>query len=284
MIWLLACVGGTPDDSQSSVQLQDSASLPSLERPDAELAWAATDAEQAVQGILNQGFPSPWVGMDLYFYALGQGDASCPGMAAQIAPHNLQGCQADTGWYYSGMSRFGGEMRPWDQDTTLILETEQAFGDFSFRDPTGQSFECGGHQETGVVLGEAKVPLAFVGEHKGSYLWQGHEGVYRENVSGQLQVQVDGSGSERRIQLSGALEYLAQSMHSTLSLSEACGWAPESGTLQLREPSGAWLTWTPQECTGCGPLLDEQEQDLGQVCLDLGPVAASFQKQLDQLP
>ncbi|MFT5583886.1 MAG: hypothetical protein ACI9VR_001470 [Cognaticolwellia sp.] len=279
MIWLLACLN-TELDSGSGV---DSAGLPSLERPDSERAWSAEQAEQAAQSIFDQGFPSPWVGVELYFFALQQGDASCPGLPEQIAPHNLQGCAADTGWYYSGMSRFKREIAPWEQDGTLILEAEQAFGDFSLLDPSGQHFECGGHQEAAVALAEGRVPTAFVGEHKGTYVWEGHEGVYREGVSGQLEVQIDGSGSQRRISLSGALEYLGQPFHSSLSLSEACGWAPESGTLQIRDPSSDWLTWTPSSCTGCGPLVDEEQNELGQVCLDLAPVAGSFQQQLDQL-
>ncbi len=279
MIWLLACVTAELD----SETVVDSASLPWLERPNSERAWGAEQTEQAVQGTLNQGFPSPWVGLDLYFFALQQGDASCPGLPEQIAPHNLQGCAADTGWYYSGMSRFSREIQPWEQEPTLILEAEQAFGDFSLLDPSGQRFECGGHQETAVALAEGRVPTAFVGEHKGTYLWEGHDGVYREGVSGQLQVQIDGSGSQRRITLSGALEYLGQPLHSSLSLSEACGWAPASGSLQIRDPSGAWLIWTPSPCTGCGPLVDENGKELGQVCLDLAPVAGSFQRQLDAL-
>ena len=279
MIWLLACVGG----GDSGVEPLDSAGLPSLERPSAERAWDAQDTELAVQGVFDQGFPSPWTAMELYFYALGEGDAACPGLPAQIAPHNLQGCDADTGWYFSGMSRFTREIAPWEQDATLILELDQALGDFSFRDPSAQRFECGGHQEAGVVLAEGREPKAFVGEHKGSLVWEGHQGVYREGVSGQLQVQIDGPASERRIALSGALEYLGQPLHSTLVLSQACGWAPESGTLQVRDPSSAWLTWTPSECTGCGPLYDEQDASLGEVCLDLSAVAAAFDPQLEQL-
>lgn len=280
MIWLLACVGTAPPDTETV----DSGGLPSLARPDLTRAWDAEQAQAAAQGTFDQGFPSPWVGLELYFWALAQGDPECPGMAEQIAPHNLQGCQAHSGWSYAGMSRFTRQVTPWEQDLSLILEADQAFGDFSLMDPSGQAFECGGHQEASVALAPDRVPVAFVGEHKGSYLWAGHEGVYREGVSGQLQVQIEGSGSEHRITLTGALEYLGQPFHSTLSLSEVCTWAPESGTLQLRDPAGAWLSWTPQACTGCGPLVDEEGAELGEVCLDFAPVAAAFAAQLAELP
>ncbi|MED5372222.1 MAG: hypothetical protein VX899_14480 [Myxococcota bacterium] len=272
---LLACTVDTSEVTSSA----DTA-LPSVERPAAQAVWDAATTEQVLSETLAEGFPSPWRGIELYFEMLTHGDAYCPASTEFIDDQFVNGCDASTGWWYSGVSTWETGQEPVDE---MTVEYAAAVGDYLVLDPDGQQFECGGHQATGVVRDSSGQAQEVFAEHKGSFWWEGDDGVYRDPVSGALNLSLRQSPDGRRMEMSGALQVLGTSTYVDGVFSESCDWQLSEGSMRVRDPSGGWITWTPEPCTSCGPIHFSDGTALGEICVDTTAMVMAQSQALELL-
>lgn len=276
MIWLLlAC---TP--TQSAPSTDTGAPLPGAERPILEPEWDLDALESELTWLLSEGFPSSRVAMAHYLEVMSHGDSVCPGNKEFIDATNLRGCTADSGYFYSGVSTY--ERQSFVEQGSLVT-FEGSTGDYLFRNPEGDEMEGGGHQTLSVVytpLGDAHVVFA---EHSGSFVWEADEGVYREPVSGSMQVFAAQNVERTQLNLLGAISYLDRSLYFQTDLWEDCGWRSEDGFIEVRDPSGGWYTLGPQSCQSDCMTATFAGEVRGEICVDLSPIAQAFGPELDML-
>lgn len=281
MIWLwLACVGS---QSGPGPELVDTgARLPGADRPAMEPVWDAAELEAELSWLFSQGFPNSREAMGLYLDVLSHGDAICPGNAEYIDETMLRGCTAESGYFFSGVSTYERQSLI-DEDGNQV-SYQGSTGDFLFRDPEGQEMEAGGHQTQAIwetAQGQVQQVLT---EHSGSFVWAGHEGVYREKVSGSLHAVAVISEGQKQLYLQGAISYLDHALYLQTGLLADCGWRNEAGVIEVRDPSGGWFTLGPQSCeSDCMPVSFGGAPQ-GEICVDLSPIAQAFGPELEMLP
>ena len=279
MIWLwLACTA--PQDLRP---ISDSGGpLPSTERPVPEPEWDLAAVESELDWLLSQGFPSPRVAMALYLEVMSHGDSVCPGNEEYIDATNLSGCTAESGYYFSGVSTYEREFFTEEDGNQITFEGST--GDYLFRNPEGEAMESGGHQTLATVVNPLGQVANIFSAHSGTFGWAAHDGVYKEKVSGSLQVMVGQHGDQKQLHMQGAISYLDHSLYFETDLWEDCGWRTDAGVVELRDPSGGWYTLGPQSCQSDCMTATFDGEVQGQVCVDLSPIAQAFQHELDLLP
>ena len=280
MIWLwLACAG--TDTNPDSELLDTGASLPGAEQPTTEPVWDAAELEAELIWLLSQGFPNSRQAMGLYLDILSHGDSVCPGNAEYIDETMLRGCTAETGYYFSGVSTY--ERQSLVDEDGLLVSYQGCTGDYLFRDPAGQEMEAGGHQTQAIWETPQGQVQQVLSEHSGSFVWAGHEGVYREKVSGSLHSVAVISDGQRQLYLQGAISYLDHALYLQTGLLADCGWRTESGVIEVRDPSGGWFTLGPQSCESDCMGVTFGGEPMGEICVDLSPIAQAFEPELEML-
>ena len=279
MIWLwLACTA--PQDLRP---ISDSGGpLPSTERPVPEPEWDLAAVESELEWLLSQGFPSSRQAMAMYLEVMSHGDSVCPGNEEYIDATNLRGCTAESGYYFSGVSTYEREFFTEEGGNEIIFEGST--GDYLFRNPEGEAMESGGHQTLATVVNPLGQVANIFSAHSGTFGWAAHDGVYKEKVSGSLQVMVGQHGDQKQLHMQGAISYLDHSLYFETDLWEDCGWRTDAGVVELRDPSGGWYTLGPQSCQSDCMTATFDGEVQGQVCVDLSPIAQAFQHELDLLP
>lgn len=275
---LLACTTSTPEPADT---VDTGSSLPGTERPTTEPVWDLPQLEQEFSTLLAQGFPTSRQAMGLYLEVLSHGDEICPGNKEYIEANNLRGCWADSGYFYSGVSTY--ERQSFVDEGGNTISFEGNTGDYLFRDPEGREMEGGGHQTMAVVVDRSGRVDNVLSEHSGSFLWQAHDGVYQEQVSGSIQVVAAPQGMFRMLYMVGAIQYLGHSLYFNTTLSESCEWRGQSGYLEIRDPSGAWYTLYPDDCSSDCMSVSYGGEPQGEICLDLSPIAAAYAPELEML-
>ncbi|MFT5585212.1 MAG: hypothetical protein ACI9VR_002800 [Cognaticolwellia sp.] len=278
MIWLWLACTATPDEPTAT---DTGSTLPGAEQPVIEPEWDAADLEYELTWLLSQGFPNSRQAMALYLEVMSHGDSICPGNKEYIDATNLRGCVADSGYYYSGVSTY--ERQALTEPDGSQISFEGSTGDYLFRNPEGQEMEGGGHQTLAVVVDPLGEVNNVFSEHSGSFAWAAHDGVYREKVSGSLQVVAVKYTESRQLNIQGAISYLGHSLFFQTDLWEDCGWNTNAGVIEVRDPSGGWYTLGPQSCeSNCMTATFDGELQ-GEVCVDLSPIAQAFEPELDLL-
>ena len=154
MRWLLvlslaACASdvGSAPEPEPAIDLRQGPTdsgddgLPDVDRPVTQPVWTPAEVEQAIARALVEGLPDPWRMQEAYLDVLSNGDGACPGHATYIDDTHLYGCEATTGWFYSGVSEYH-QRDVTDEDGRW--EGIEALGDFLFRSPSGDEMEVGG--------------------------------------------------------------------------------------------------------------------------------------------
>ena len=245
--------------------------LPHEDPPSTEPAWTAAEVQAVLEGALADGLPDPRYEHDQYIELLSHGNADCPGHETYIDDRFVYGCNAASGYYYSGVSNYLTSAETVDGTRVASVEVN---GDFLFRNDREQFFEVGGHsiQKTTWPADGSSGTLWL--EHSGTWLWQAHESWLQTGASGRFSMTLSRSGSDRVVQVEGAIGFDRTWMaFDELVLAEGgCAWAP-TGAIEVRDPSGAWHRVDfGTECTSCGALVFDGDTALGEVCLDLSTI------------
>ncbi len=279
MIWvLLACTA--PQDTQP---VADTGSpLPGSERPVTEPEWDLPTLESELNWLLSQGFPTSQAAMEQYLEVMSHGDSVCPGNEEYIDATNLRGCTADSGYFYSGVSTY--ERQSFTEEGGNQISFEGSTGDYLFRNPDGLEMEGGGHQTLAIVVNPQGEVNNVFSEHSGSFIWQAHDGVYKEQVSGSLQVVAVEVGDFKQLHMQGAISYLGHALFFETDLWEECGWRSDAGVVEVRDPSGGWFTLGPQSCQSDCMTATFAGEVQGEVCVDLSLIAQAYGRELDLLP
>lgn len=278
MIWLwLACTA--PQDVQP---VDTGVQLPGSERPVTEPEWDLATLESELNWLLSQGFPTSRDAMEQYLEVMSHGDSVCPGNKEYIDATNLRGCTADSGYFYSGVSTY--ERQFFTEENGNEISFEGSTGDYLFRNPEGEEMEGGGHQTLAIVVNPLGEVNNVFSEHSGSFIWQAHDGVYQEQVSGSLQVVAVEYGDFKQLHMQGAISYLDHSLFFETDLWEECGWRSEDGIVEVRDPSGGWFTLGPQSCQSDCMTATFAGEAQGEVCVDLSLIAQAYGRELDLLP
>lgn len=221
--------------------------------------WAPGAFEAAARAVVERGLPDPWTLRALYLDALSAGDAACPGSDDDLAPPevSLSGCTSSSGWTYAGVSTFEETGTPEEPDFRMLN------ADFSITGPSGEALRAGG--SFGFRGGGQGTTRWWEAEVMGSWGTPGVGGWLDPGGGVMLYARLTGD----QAQLDGALDHPDTPLYTPGLELGACANGGADGELRLRSPGGVWASAT-LDC-GCG-FLEEVGQELGEVCVDLGPL------------
>jgi hypothetical protein len=245
--------------------------LPEVDAPQTEPTWAAADVQAALAAALADGLPDPRYEHDQYLALLSHGTEACPGHETYIDDRFVYGCNAESGYYYSGVSNYLTSDETVGGARTVEIEVN---GDFLFRDDEDRFFEVGGHSIQRTTWpadgGSGERWL----EHSGTWHWEAHESWLRDGASGRFSMTLSKDGADRVLGIEGAIGFGGTWMafdHVVLA-EGACAWAP-TGAVELRDPGGAWHRVDfGESCSPCGALVFDRDTPLGEVCVDLSTI------------
>ena len=116
-----------------------------------DLAWSSAELEQAIADLTVDSVPHAQPIIEGYSEWLGRGDVLCPGWPDDLSQDLTEGCTANTGYVYRGLSEVFSieeefEESPQGLDPTWLPEDGLTLiVDCDFYAPTGERFQGGGH-------------------------------------------------------------------------------------------------------------------------------------------
>lgn len=259
----------TPDDSEVS----DSGGL---SRPDPSPTLSTDDLVSLVEGIFHQGMPQPFLLRDTYLTLMRAGDADCPGTdATDIVnpPVPLSGCEASTGYFYAGAATYleHDEMVENDGVWVGLIGLEMPLADFQIVTPEGDTFGVGGtfsYTGTRSSMGEenwnAKLKGSWIYPPAGGWLGAGISMIF--NYEGFANAS-DGSTTT----LDGGITVGGRTIEfEDFTFPQgACPDAPH-GVMYVRQDDGyRYRIEFPEDCSGCGTAVFNDDEEVGEVCLSL---------------
>lgn len=217
-----------------------------LESPDPVATLSAEDVVAVVDRALPaDGVPNPYDARDrLLEWLLFAQPPGCPSALGFNTNAPWEGCTTTDGYTFSGLSE--GQMDiPHDNYSAMTL-----MGDFRWTDPDGNLFLAGGEAN----LDRDDDHVAW--ELTGTWADATAEG-WIQDFGGAL----DGTFTREQGQLVGSLGHGDANLLLDVTFDADC----TDGVVHVREDAG----WHRLDLTcGCGPWTFE-DQDLGEICLDL---------------
>lgn len=258
-----SCASGC--DERGSGQEDTAAMVYSTDEPPP--LWTLDEVGQLVADLIAMGAPNPVDIGQSFSRVMAEGDEDCPGDPYRLSVNG--GCTTDSGARYSGIGWLYVMDRT-DVGGELVPSSWYHGGDFEIVRATGERFAGGGDLEystSGEVeeqLSEFTVAGSWVDEAQPGWFAEGFSGVY----TGELLRSVQGTS----LTINGGIGVGDRDLNFVnlqwSTLGDCDGAAV--GTLQLREPEGYWYSWDlGDDCDACGALTFHQDQDLGELCLDL---------------
>lgn len=271
------CSGPKEDptpDTPSDTTVSDSGGLT---RPDPSPALSTEDLVEQIEGIFRQGVPQPFLLRDTYLSLMRAGDADCPGAdATDIVnpPVPLSGCESSTGYFYAGAATYleKDDMVETEEGTWVgLLGMEMPLADFQIVTPEGDTFGVGGtfsYTGTRSSMGEE----TWIGRLKGSWIYPPAGGWLGAGVSMVFTYEgsanaTDGSSTT----LDGGLTIGGRTIEfeDFIFPPGACMDAPY-GVIYVRQDDGyRYRIEFPDDCSGCGTAVFNDDEEVGQVCLSL---------------
>ena len=257
---LLVGTGCTADPTTAadSGLVQDEAPGDSGQTEDPALS-TAEDVGVLLQAAIDVGLPAPQSIRDAYLAAMASGDDICPGDPGQLTEAvPPEGCTADTGWYYRGISTYVVDEGAW------ILS-----GDFEIVSDDGRSFMAGGAVAvSGSAEDDGWNATTNVG---GTWSFDGEGDTLGLGTSGFVDLVGVGVGQEWSVLTRGCVSTGEGRDLCLLDVQAAtddhCGGTAHGG-FEIRDELGRWYTLDLSDCTGCGRVF-HGEAELGEVCVDL---------------
>jgi hypothetical protein len=273
ILLLLACaspkapVNGTDTgahtvDSGEAVGAFD---LPEIEETMVQPTLSASEVAERLTTALSQ-VPDPTEIVEIYQFLMAQGDATCPGPGMNIVDTWLYGCDATTGYSYSGVTDWMNELHTEEGMTGTLTGVA---GDFWIDTPDGLQLEGGGHSVTFTS------DWLWVGEIAGSWRWDGGSAWLAHGFSGNLFMEYIAN-----IQFS---MWGAANLNGThiaahdLTIGAVCG--GPIGSLSLRDPGGGWHKMVFTSCEPCTSVVFEGV-DLGEACVEFSALLAEMESRL----
>lgn len=242
--------------------------LPHVDAPTNTATWSAAEVGVALESALSAGLPDPRYEHDQYLALLSHGGPECPGHETYIDDRFVYGCNAVSGYYYSGVSNYLSSDETIDGARIVEVEVN---GDFLFRDPLDHVFEVGGHTRIHTTWPADGASGERWLEHSGTWLWERHESWLQGGASGRFSMTLRHGDDGRELVVEGAVGFggIWMAFEDMVLTEEACGWAP-TGVAEVRDPGGAWHRLDfGASCTPCAAVVFDGATDLGEVCVDL---------------
>ncbi len=219
------------------------------------------DAEgvgEALEAALSGGLPNHIEAREAYMARFEGRDGGCPGGNGYSLPGNFEGCEADSGFIYGGLSEYTGPDDPGDRTRDFHL-----LGDGFITDPDGNRF---------ILAGELDfVPEGnqWTGSITGTWSWPLAEGwMAPELGGGVLELDLRRLVEGWEVEVSGSIGGQAWPLTLTevSASSDICDGEP-TGTFSLRGTQGYWYEFVRREgeCT-CGTVTYADGSELGEAC------------------
>lgn len=259
------CAGACGDPADPAPDGEDTAAMVySSEPPVPE--WTAEDVGEQIEALVALGAPNPVDLAQIFGDLMTRGDELCPGDTSQF--EQIPGCETADGYVYSGTAFLTvGEWLFIDHDRVPIIWFHG--GDFEIRRPDGTRFSGGGDLDYTTEKGDALVStftLAGSWQDEARIDWLG------QTFSGVYSAEVVRTETDHAITLSGGIgvgDLDLNFVDMAWDSSGPCAGAA-TGALQVRGPRGYWYGWDlGHDCDACGAVTFHQDQDLGELCLDL---------------
>lgn len=250
---------------------EEDEALPVYEAEDPEPEWTAEDVGAQVETFFGWGMPVPYEVGTVFRELLESGDEDCPGdpqMLDELGTH----CVSAEGYAYDGI----GWMVVESYSEGMLAYDWAHGGDFTITRPDGTIFGGGGgiayqttsDEDAGVLTHEADVHGTWIDDARSDWLGQEFSAVIQGVATGDIgsrTLTLDGGMGVGDIDL--AFEAF------TFDQTGPCGDQP-TGTIQVRDTRGYWYAWElGDDCDACGPVTFHEEVGLGDVCVELEPIA-----------
>ena len=275
----LAGLGETacmPASSVSSDSVDDADTGSLAVSPPPEPVWDAGEAVVVLSELESRGFPDP-VAMEQSFRdTFSEGDDFCPGTETLLGTPAMQGCVADSGWYYLGI---GGSVDEMGEDEEGWFHLIYQFGDMVIEGTEGQRLSVGGHWSHAVR--SVDDTLSWTVSLTGSWRHEQSEAPWLSSgLSAWLDIEGEGTLGEERLDwgtatttLNGGLAVdVARVYFEDLRFGvDGCG-DEASGAIRMADPSGYWWRLDfGDTCDLCGELSFNGEvvPESGDVCASL---------------
>lgn len=259
-----ACQDGCGSATDDPTPEDTAAMVYSTEDPDP--VWTADDVGARITELMSYGAPNPVDIADAFARIMSEGDELCPGDPFTLvnAP-----CSAADGSYYQGIGWLyvADRVRIADAD---IPATWYHGGDFEILRASGARFAGGGDLKYTTEFGDSQATTTFIVKGtwedatREDWLGAAFSGVYTGVVSREVDAwsfTINGG--------IGVGDLDTQFVNVSWSSAEPCLGAP-TGTIEVRDARGYWYAWDlGDDCDACGPVTFHQDQDLGELCLDL---------------
>lgn len=214
---------------------------------------------------------SPHKLMPDYLSLMGSGDGECPGVEVAFGDNGTT-CTSESDYTYSGVARwYSGELGGGSERS----RTYEGFtlADFVYSTPAGERYVGSGSSErseytTDGIVDEWHLYIS------GSWIYAPSDTPWlAQGLSSTARaVVLNGGDAPHELQLSGAWgsgEY-AISFERLVFGDPSCPGVPTEGTVRLRQPDSSWNYLTAQgDCSACFDVSWQEEQDLGETCVDL---------------
>lgn len=267
------CASGCEDSG--GVELEDTGAMVYSTDDPAPL-WTADEVGQQLEALVTYGPPNPVEIAETYVRVMAEGDALCPGDLRDLG--QILGCTAENGYYYSGIAWLEISQVTELEGHEVLLDWYHG-GDFEILRADGTRFAGGGDldyasepleeddTDAGPIDGlltTFTVAGTWVDTGQRGWLGQGFSGVYTGEIT------LD--GPDYAMSINGGVglgELDLNFVNVGWSTAGACHGAT-TGRIQIRDARGFWYDWDlGDDCDGCGPVVFHQDQDLGELCLDL---------------
>lgn len=265
LLALAACEAPAPADERPA---EDTAAM-IYEAEDPEPLLSAEQVGEAILAAVALGAPSPAEIAETYAQAMEEGTDRCPGEGTDL--YQVEGgCMTEARTLYAGVGWYDVGDEAW-VDGAMVEYSFAHGGDFEIRWEDGERFAGGGELEVlsdrlGDDLLSSSIYVAGSWEdtRRADWLGQRLSAVYTAELG------VTEAGSA--LTLTGG--FGVGELHLFL---DALSWDPAgacagvaTGAVHVRDERGTWSAWElGSDCDACGPVIFHEDQDLGELCLDL---------------
>ena len=242
---LLACTGAEPDTAVEPVDSDPGPVVASL---------GVAEVQVGLQNVLDIGLPDARTVRDVFTSLFVHADDECPGVDDYALPADFDGCVAESGWTFAGVSTL-----------TEDADNLHLWNDCLIDDNEGHRYTGGGH----ATWGRTKDGHVSTGI-EGTFGLTDFEGWVGEQPSASFNAFGTETAESWWLVLDGGLSYGTEALwFSELIFDrQLCG-ELGSGELRYRGIDG-WYTVTLTECTGCGPVTFETGELLdGEACVSV---------------
>lgn len=242
--------------------------------------WSAEEVAAQIEAGLSAGLPQPAEVFDRFDELMTHTDDSCPGSTFNGGFLLVGICTTEEGYQFSGAAGLTGEdNRIYDEEGGWSGEATRMSSPFDYMivRPDGTRLNAGGNvtqwvsADPGQERWSAEVSGTFKDDGATGWLADGYSGALR--VSGQE----DAGGISGEIDGYLTLQGVSLQLQGLWFSPETCPDGPTQGMIKLRQHDSTWYTLRlTGPCGGCGELVWDDTEPMGEVCADLSPLVTGL--------